>query len=132
MNDTVIVCIALMGILLFLLGVNVTRHRAVRGANGGDQASTDPADALFLAVRAHGNAAEYIPTLCVLLVVASFLTDSTWLNVLAIGAVVARLLHAVGLFVSGSLAVRHPVKEAGAMLNYAVGLALGVTILVNL
>ncbi|MEV0285337.1 hypothetical protein AB0H36_14605 [Kribbella sp. NPDC050820] len=39
MSTVTIVCMALMGILLFLLGANVTRHRAIRG--GGNQAPTD-------------------------------------------------------------------------------------------
>jgi len=34
MSTTTVVCIALLGILLFLLGANVTRNRALRG--GGD------------------------------------------------------------------------------------------------
>ena len=31
-STVTVVCIALLGILLFLLGANVTRHRALRGA----------------------------------------------------------------------------------------------------
>ena len=31
MNTVTVICIALMGILLFVLGANVTRHRAMRG-----------------------------------------------------------------------------------------------------
>ena len=82
MSTTVITCIALMGILLFLLGANVTRHRAVRGATG-NQMPTDPADRMFIAQRAHGNASEYVPTLIGLLVVCSALTDGWWLDTLA-------------------------------------------------
>ncbi|GAB3933604.1 hypothetical protein GCM10029976_041280 [Kribbella albertanoniae] len=70
MSTITIICMASLGILLFLLGANVTRHRALRGS--GNQAPTDPADPLLIAVRAHGNAAEYIPTLLVLLLVCSF------------------------------------------------------------
>ena len=62
MTTIPVVCIALMGVLLFLLGANVTRHRAIRGATG-DQQPTDPADRMYIAQRAHGNASEYVPTL---------------------------------------------------------------------
>jgi uncharacterized membrane protein YecN with MAPEG domain len=130
MSRVVLVSIALLGILVFVLGANVTRHRAIRGARGGDQASTDPADTLFVAVRAHGNAAEYVPTLAVLLVVTSLVTDGWWLDTLAVAAVVARFLHAFGLLASGNLAKRSPVKEAGALLTYLTGAALGVTAIV--
>lgn len=130
--NTVIVCIALMGILLFLLGANVTRNRIIRGRSGGDQAPTDPGDPLLVAVRAHGNASEYIPTLCVLLFIASSLTSGWWLDTLAIAALVARLLHGVGMLASGSLARRTPWKEGGALLTYLTGVSLGVTVLVAL
>ncbi|WP_408897934.1 MAPEG family protein [Nocardioides sp. R1-1] len=128
MSTTVITCIAVMGILLFVLGANVTRHRAVRGADG-PQLPTDPADRLLIAQRAHGNAAEYVPTLVVLLVVCSTLTDGWWLDLLAIAATAARLLHASGMLSAPSLAEHGPVRDAGAMLTYLSGVALGVTAL---
>ena len=132
MSNTVIICIALMGILVFVLGANVTRHRISRGMSGGDQAPNDPGDALLVAIRAHGNASEYIPTLAVLLIVGSFLVDGWWLDTLAVAALAARSFHAVGLFVSGSLAARSPIKDGGALLTYVVGVALGVTVLIGL
>ena len=129
MSTIVITCIALMGILLFVLGANVTRHRAMRGANG-PQMPTDPADRLLIAQRAHGNAAEYVPTLVVLLVVCSTLTDGWWLDTLAIAATAARFLHAGGMLSSTTLAAHGPVRDSGAMFTYASGIALGVTALV--
>ena len=94
MSTITIICIALMGILLFVLGANVTRHRAITGKSGGNQLPTDPASPLLIAVRAHGNAAEYIPTMIVLLLVCSALSDSWWVDVLAIAALVVRTVHA--------------------------------------
>ena len=129
MSTIVITCIALMGILLFVLGANVTRHRAMRGANG-PQMPTDPADRLLIAQRAHGNAAEYVPTLVVLLVVCSTLTDGWWLDAVAVTATAARFLHAGGMLSSTTLAAHGPVRDSGAMFTYASGIALGVTALV--
>ena len=129
--DTVtIVCIALLGILLFLLGANVTRNRALRG--GGNQMPTDPSDKLLIAVRAHGNAAEYIPTMIVLLLVCSVLSDSWVVDVLAIAAVFVRTVHAAGMLTSRSLATHGPLRDVGAMGTYLVGVALGVTVLVTI
>jgi uncharacterized membrane protein YecN with MAPEG domain len=125
------VCIALMGVLLFVLGANVTRHRAVRGATGNQQ-PTDPADRMYIAQRAHGNASEYVPTLAVLIVVCAFLTDGWWLNALAIAALTARALHTVGMLTAKTLAGHGPVRDLGAMGTYATGIALGVTALVAL
>lgn len=125
-----VVCIALLGILLFLLGANVTRNRALRGA--GNQAPTDPSDRLLIAVRAHGNAAEYVPTMIVLLLVCSVLSDSRLIDVLAIAAVVVRTAHAAGMLSSASLASHGPLRDVGAMGTYLVGVALGVTAIVTI
>jgi uncharacterized membrane protein YecN with MAPEG domain len=131
MNTIPVVSIALMGILIFVLGANVTRHRAQRGATGNQQ-PTDPADRMFIAQRAHGNAAEYVPTLIGLIIDCSMLTDGWWLDTLSIAAVVARVVHAVGLLTSKTLASHGPVRDSGAMLTYLSGVALGVTAIVAL
>jgi uncharacterized membrane protein YecN with MAPEG domain len=129
MNTLQIVCVALLGMLLFLLGANVTRHRALRGDTG-NQMPTDPADRMFIAQRAHGNAAEYVPTLCVLLLVCGTLSDGWWVDVLAVAAVVARLSHAVGMLTSRTLATHGPLRDIGALGTYMTGVALAVTAVV--
>jgi len=129
MTTTQIVCIALMGILLFLLGANVTRHRVIRGATG-NQAPSDPADRMFIAQRAHGNASEYIPTLAVLIFLCATLTDGWWVDALAIAALASRSLHAVAMLTSRTMAARVPLRDVGALGTYATGIALGVTALV--
>ena len=129
MSNVVIVSIALMGILICVLGANVTRHRAIRG-DAGNQMPTDPADRMFIAQRAHGNASEYVPTLIGLLIVCSFLTEGWWLDTLAVVAVAARYLHAVGVLTSKTMASHGPVRDAGATFTYLAGIALGVTAIV--
>lgn len=128
-TDTVtVVCCALLGILLFLLGANVTRLRATRGPQ--DQMPSDPSDALLIAQRAHGNAAEYVPTLVVLLLVGAALSDGWWVAVLALAALAARVLHAVGMLTGRSLAAHGPLRDAGAVGTYLTGIVLGVTVIV--
>jgi len=129
MSDIVIISIALMGILVFVLGANVTRYRAMRGATG-NQMPSDPADRMLIAQRAHGNATEYVPTLIGLLIVCSTLTDGWWLDTLAVAAVAARLVHALGMLTSKTLATHGPLRDAGAMLTYLSGIALGITAVV--
>ncbi|HZX04592.1 MAPEG family protein [Kribbella sp.] len=130
MSTITVVCIALLGILLFLLGANVTRNRAIRGA--GNQLPMDPGDRLLIAVRAHGNAAEYIPTMIVLLLVCSMLSHSRVIDVLAIAAVVVRFTHAAGMLRSGTLASFGPLRAIGATGTYLVGVALGITAIVTI
>ena len=126
MSTLQIVCLALLGLLIFVLGANVTRHRAIRGSTGNQQ-PTDPADRMFIAQRAHGNAAEYVPTLAVLILVCGTLSDGWWVDVLAVAAVVARYLHAYGLLSAQTLAAHGPVRDAGAIGTYLTGIALAVT-----
>jgi len=132
MSTTVVICIALMGILVFILGANVTRHRAIRGKSGEPQMPTDPADRLLIAQRAHGNATEYVPTLIGLLIVCSTLTDGWWLDTLAIVATAARYTHAYGMLSAKTLAAHGPVRDSGAMFTYLSGVTLGVTAIVVL
>jgi uncharacterized membrane protein YecN with MAPEG domain len=127
MSTIQVVCVALMGVLLFLLGANVTRHRVLRGA--GNQMPTDPEDRLLIAQRAHGNASEYIPTLAILIVVCAMLTSGWWLDVLAVAAVGFRSLHAVGMLTTRSMASHGPLRDAGAIGTYLTGVLLGVTAL---
>jgi uncharacterized membrane protein YecN with MAPEG domain len=130
MSTITIICMGLLGVLLFLLGANVTRHRALRGA--GNQAPSDPADPLLIAVRAHGNAAEYIPTMLVLLLVCSMLSDSWLVDALAIAALVVRTTHAIGMLTAKTLAAHGPLRDIGALGTYVVGLAISITAIATL
>jgi uncharacterized protein len=125
-NTLQIVCLALLGLLVFVLGANVTRHRAIRGDTG-NQMPTDPADRMFIAQRAHGNATEYVPMLAVLILVCATLSDGWWVDALAVAAVVSRYLHAIGMMTSKTLASHGPVRDAGAVGTYLTGIALAVT-----
>jgi hypothetical protein len=44
-----LVCTAILALMLFLLGFNVSRIRGIRAKEGGTQLPTDPADRLFIA-----------------------------------------------------------------------------------
>lgn len=131
MSDITVISIALMGILIFVLGANVTRHRVQR-ADTGNQQPTDPADRMYIAQRAHGNASEYVPTLIGLLIVCSVLSDGWWLDALSLAALTVRILHAVGLLTAKTLAGHGPIRDIGALGTYVVGIALGITAIVSL
>ena len=115
-----------MGILLVVLGANVTRHRAIRGATV-NQMPTDPADRMLIAQRAHGNASEYVPTLIALFLLVGWLAPHPWALGLIIAATASRLLHAVSMLRAGTLAAESAPRMTGAMGTYAFGLALAVT-----
>jgi uncharacterized protein len=129
---TAIICSALLSALLFLLGANVTRMRVVTGKAGGSQLPDDLADKLLIAVRAHGNAAEYIPVLIVLFLLVGARSPG-WVAIpLMVAATAARLVHAYGMLTSRSLAAPTKWREVGAGATYLTGLGLAVAAVISL
>lgn len=123
---TAIICTAILAALLFVLGANVTRMRAVTGKVAGDQQPRDPTSRLLIAMRAHGNAAEYVPVLIVLFLLVGARSPA-WVAIpLIVAATAARLVHAYGMLSSRSLDVCPKTREIGAAGTYLFGVALAV------
>lgn len=123
---TAIVCIAVLAGMIFLLGFNVSRLRGLTAQQGGSQTPTDPANPLLIAMRAHGNAIEYVPTLMLLFLLVGALAP-VWVALpLIMGATVARLLHAYGMVTASTLAAEDPKRMIGAMGTYLFGVGLAV------
>ena len=127
-----IVCTAIMATMLFLLGLNVSRSRGATAKAGGSQMPTDPASRLLIASRAHGNAAEYVPTLIVLFLVVGARSPAGVAIPLIIGATAARALHAYGMLTAPSLAMQTRARVAGAVGTYLFGVALAVAAALSL
>jgi len=129
---TAIICSSLLAALVFVLGANVTRNRVITGKAGGDQQPRDPASRLLIAVRAHGNAAEYIPVLVVLFLLVGYRSPA-WVAIpLIIAATAARLLHAYGMLSTVSLATPGKSREVGAVGTYLTGILLAVAAVASL
>jgi hypothetical protein len=124
---TAIICTAILAAMLFLLGLNVSRMRGVTAKAGGAQFPDDPASPLLIAIRAHGNAAEYIPTLIVLFLLVGARSPAAVAIPLIAGATAARVVHAYGLLTAPSMAAQTTGRLAGAMGTYVFGVALAVT-----
>src|ERR1043166_321704 len=62
--NVAIVCTALLGLLLFGLGLNVSLQRRQNRRSAGHDAS--PVDPLHRAIRAHANTAKYAPFFAVM------------------------------------------------------------------
>ncbi len=123
---TAIICTATLAAMLFLLGFNVSRMRGVQAKGGGSQLPTDPADRLLIAIRAHGNASEYVPTLIVLFLLVGARSPAGVAIPLIVGATLTRLLHAYGMLSARSLASETVPRVAGATGTYLFGVALAV------
>lgn len=109
-----LLCAAILVSFYFVLSVNVSRLRL------GNRTTGDSQNALQKAVRAHGNAAEYIP-LFVLLFLFFNAVGADWLQWAAVGATVSRVLHAVGMLMAKDVNTRHPLRFLGALGTYAAG-----------
>jgi len=123
---TAIICTAILAAMVFVLGFNVSRMRGVTAKSGGSQMPTDPTSPLLLAQRAHGNAAEYVPTLIVLFLLVGARSPAAVAIPLIIGATLARVLHALGILTSGSMARESAPRLIGAMGTYLFGVALAL------
>ena len=126
---TALVCVALLGLLLFGLGFGVSMVRGRSGRNIGS--SDDPTDPVYKIVRAHGNASEYIGMMAVLIVVLGTGTPSVWVTGAMIGATASRYLHAAGMLMSPTLDKPQPLRFAGALGTYVFGLALSIQLLMR-
>src|SRR5260221_11168050 len=110
-----IVCTALLGLLLFVLGLNVSRSR---GAGKAGDYPTTSADPFFMAIRAHGNTAEYAPMLAVLILIAGERNPAAWVTIVMMIAVASRYLIAIGILSSSDLGVPNTLRFVGAVGTY--------------
>ena len=126
--NVAIVCTALLGLLVFGLGLGVSLLRASTKTNIG--CKPDPTDRLFKMVRAHGNATEYAPMLAILILFLGARQPATLMVGLFIAATASRYLHAAGMLMSPSLDQPQPLRFVGALGTYVTGLVLAVAALV--
>lgn len=123
-------CVALLGMLLFGLGlgVSLTRQRTetVFGC------PIDPTDPLYKISRAHGNTAEYAPMFAVLMLIVGANDPPAWALWTMALAVASRYALAAGILFGPTMAEPHPLRFVGATGTYATGLALCVAALMTM
>lgn len=122
-------CIALLGLLLFGLGLAVSLKRGSSKTVIGH--SPDPADALHKLVRAHGNTAEYAPLLALLMLAHGLGEPASWVLWCMGLATASRYLLALGMLASPTLAQPHPLRFVGALGTYLTGIALSAGLFVS-
>lgn len=119
-----ILCAAALVLLFALLSVNVSLVRLKMGK----QPDT-PELELKKAVRAHGNASEYIPLFLAVMFFFHMTGPTTLVIATAVVATVSRYAHAIGMFVAPSLNRPHPVRFVGALGTYIALFGFGVALL---
>lgn len=126
---TATICIALLGLLLFGLGLGVSLARGSARQVIGH--SDDPTDRLHKLCRAHGNAAEYVPMLALLIYVLGGRGPASWVLWTFVVATACRYLHAAGMILPATLAAPNPMRFVGALGTYVAGLALVAALLLG-
>lgn len=127
---TALTCIGLLAFLIFGLGIAIsaTRNRTKKSVGYPD----DPTTTLHKLCRAHANAAEYVPILCILMfLIATPGEPARWVLVTMIVATVARYLHAAGMIFPATLARPNLLRVAGAGGTYVTGIILTVALLMS-
>ena len=119
-------CIGLLGLLVFLLGLSVSMGRFSAGTNIGH--TPDPADRLHKLVRAHGNAAEYAAMLAVLMLLLANRAPGPLITITCVLATVFRYLHAAGMILCPSLDRPYPLRFVGALGTYITGIILALAV----
>jgi uncharacterized membrane protein YecN with MAPEG domain len=127
--NTAIVCTALLGFLLFGLGLNVSLQRRQNRRGAGHELS--PVDPLHRAVRAHANTAEYAPFFAVLFLWYATRPAPVWIIATIVLATVARFALAGALLFGPTLNRPNPGRLFGALFTYLCGLALAAGLLVT-
>jgi len=127
---TYLICSAVLVLLYFALALNVsmTRGRTKTGIGVGD----DPSGPMNKAVRAHGNAAEYVPIFVALFLYFLLAGAGGWITWVVVIVTICRVLHAIGMLMTRSFpAPPHPLRGVGAAGTYLGGFALGIALLMR-
>jgi uncharacterized membrane protein YecN with MAPEG domain len=125
-----LVCSGVLVILYFALALNVSRMRGQTQTGIGT--GEDPSGPLNKAVRAHGNAAEYVPVFLALFLYFSLSAPASWIAWVVAIVTVCRVLHAAGMLMTKSFsAPPHPLRAMGAGGTYLGGFALGAALLLR-
>ena len=127
---TALVCISLLGLLVFGLGFAVSTLRGLKETLTGS--SDDPEDSLHKLLRAHGNTTEYAAILAILMYALGSMSPATWVLWFMVIATVSRYAIALGLILSSTMARPHPLRFIGAMGTYVSGIGLCVALLLKL
>ncbi len=126
---TAYICIGLLALPVFLLGLAISMNRGKDGPQTMYGTPPDPSNFLHKLIRAHGNTTEFAPMLAVLIYVAAIQGPATWVLWMMWIATAGRYVMVIGLIVSPTLEKPHPLRIAGALSTYVAGTALAVAVL---
>jgi len=124
--------VGLMGLLVFLLGLNVSRERRSVILTQ-HEAEAEVGSGLRKAIRAHGNCVEYVPMLSLMILALGLRSPilPVWLAVLMLSAVFFRYLHAFSVVSAETIYSSTVLKFIGASGTYFTGTLLAIVLIVR-
>jgi uncharacterized membrane protein YecN with MAPEG domain len=120
MHKVILASCAVMVLLYAALSLNVSVTRGRRRKD-----PPIPEAALTKAIRAHGNASEYIPIFVLLLLYLNSTAPGVLLAIVAVVAAVSRVFHAAGMLRAKTVHDAHPLRPLGALGTYVCLFTLG-------
>ena len=129
MMATAVICIGILGLLVFGLGLAVSLTRGRTETLYG--ASEDPSSLMYKMNRAHGNTIEYAPMLAVLMAYIGTFQPSHWIAWVMIAAVVCRVLFVFGIITGETMNKANPFRFIGALGTYITGLVMVVYVILG-
>jgi uncharacterized membrane protein YecN with MAPEG domain len=124
--DIFLLCAGILVLLYAGLSNNVSRMRLRM------QKLSDVTEAeMTKAIRAHGNASEYVPLFVTLFLYLNLIQAGTVFVVIAVIATLSRIIHAAGMFLIANVTERHPLRFFGALGTYLCLFALGGALVVR-
>lgn len=124
--NTLLLCTAVLILMYAGLSFNVSRVRLKRR-----RFPETPEAELNKAVRAHGNASEYLPLFALLFLYFNLTGPGLAAVALAIVATISRVAHCAGMFSVSDATQRHPLRFWGALGTYICLAGFGVLILIQ-
>ena len=126
--NPLLLCSAALVLLFAALSFNVSRMRRRRR-----KYPEIPEAKVTQAIRAHGNAAEYIPLFVALFLYLNSTQPGAGVYLVGVAALatISRYAHAAGMLVTASIAERHPLRFLGALGTYFCLFALGASLLIR-
>lgn len=119
-----VISVAIMAIMLFVLGFLVSLRRGGEDTITG--MSDDPTNPLRKAVRAHGNNAEWVPILAILMLYLGANEPALWVEIVIGVVALGRVAAGIGFLICETLAKPHPLKVFGALTTYIGGTLMAV------
>lgn len=126
MMNTALWCVAVLGIMLFGLGIFISAGRYF--TSDFHVGNADRTRFTTKLSRAHGNTAEFAPFLAVLMLYLGTKATADCVQLAMVAATVCRVL-VVGFLTSATLSKMSVIKAVGVMGTYAFALALSGALL---